>query len=66
MLAHAFKRNFRTVVARSLIAATLTSFGIAGFAIAAAENRPATVKKSCTAKPDKLLHLVDATAPLFQ
>lgn len=66
MLAHAFKCNFRTVVARSLVAATLMSFGIIGFAIAAGANRAAPEKSSCVAKPDKLLHLVDATAPLFR
>lgn len=75
MLAQRFERNFRKVVALSLIAATVMGFAIGGFAfaasqtttfaVAASESRPATPKTKCKLKAERMLQLTDATAPVI-
>jgi hypothetical protein len=75
MLAQCFNRNFRKVMILSLVVATAMGFAItifavaAGqstFAVAASESRPVPLKTNCNPKADKMLRLMDATAPVIQ
>jgi len=75
MLAQCFDRNFRKVMILSLFVATLMGLAIISFAVAArqssfevaaSESRPVTLKTNCNPKADRMLRLMDATAPVIQ
>ena len=75
MLAQCFDRNFRKVMTLSVVVATVMGLAIITFAVAASqstvavaasENSSVTLKTNCNPKADKMLLLMDATAPVIQ
>ena len=75
MLAQCFNRNFRKVMTLSVVVATAMGLAIITFAVAASQstvavaankNPPVTLKTNCNPKADKMLLLMDATAPVIQ
>jgi hypothetical protein len=75
MQADCLKRDFRKVMALSLVIAGVIAIAIAGFAVAAGqpilsmaanENRSPMLKTDCKAKADKLMRLMEATAPVVR
>ena len=74
MLAQCFDRNFRKVMTLSVVVATVMGLAIITFAVAASqstvavaasENSSVTLKTNCNPKADKMLLLMDATAPVI-
>ena len=74
MLAQCFDRNFRKVMTLSMVVATVMGLAIITFAVAASqstvavaaiENSSVTLKTNCNPKADKMLLLMDATAPVI-